>query len=320
MFKIGKLTSMLLVMTVMVTVAGCGAAQKKPVPDNLPPKEQTSVGAEPDITVFMHETGEKKTMKLEAYIEGVVAGEMKNDWPVAALAAQAIIARTFTMEAIESKGGVPERGTQASTDIKEFQAYNAKAVNDNVKQAVANTRGKVITYQGQLAKTWFHASAGGITASAKEGLNYKGDEPPYIQSTTSPDELAPEDVKNWTAPFSTDRIKEAMRKVGQASDSIEKFAIKDRGQSRRATVFVVNDTIPVSAPDFRVALGATELKSTLIDSVTMEGGKVVFRGKGYGHGVGMSQWGAHKLAQDGKKPEEIISHYYRGVTIEKRWN
>lgn len=311
--------SILVIILAVAVLAGCGA-QQKPMPGQPAPQKQNVQGAEPDISVYMHETNEKKTMKMEEYIAGVVAGEMKSDWPVEALAAQAIIARTFTLEAMESKGGVPNRGTQASTDIKEFQAYNAKAVNDNVKKAVEMTRGQVITYQGKLAKTWFHASAGGMTATAKEGLNYKDAEPPYIQSVQSPDELAPADVQNWTVTFPADKVLEAMAKQGKKADSLEKFAIQERGQSQRTTIFVANGNIQVAAPEFRVAIGSTELKSTLLDSVTMQGNQVVFTGKGFGHGVGMSQWGAHKMAKDGKKPEEIVGHYYKGVTIEKRWN
>ena len=318
-----KLYIPVLLLTLVLLLAGCGGIpQKKPDTSQPPlaPQKQNIQDSEPTIMVFMHETNEKKSMKLEEYIAGVVAGEMKNDWPLEALAAQAIIARTFTLEAMESKGGVPDRGTQASTDIKEFQAYNAKAINDNVKKAVEMTRGQVITYQGKLAKTWFHASAGGITTSAKEGLNYRDAEPPYIQAVPSPDELAPADVQNWTVKFPAAKVLEAMAKQGKKVDKLEKFAIQERGQSKRATIFVVNGQTQVAAPEFRVAIGSTELKSTLLDSVTMEGDHVVFTGKGYGHGVGMSQWGANKMAKDGKKPEEIVGHYYKGVTIEKRWN
>jgi len=189
-----------------------------------------------------------------------------------------------------------------------------------VKKAVEMTRGQVIVYQGKLAKTWFHASAGGMTASAKEGLNYKEAEPPYIKPVQSPDELAPKDVQNWTVSFPMDKVMAAVEKAGQKVDKIEKFAIQEKGQSQRATIFVVNGNVQVPAPEFRVAIGSTELKSTLLDKVAVEGNKVTFTGKGYGHGVGMSQWGANKMAKDGKKPEEIIGYYYPGVTIEKRWN
>ena len=301
-----------------LVAAGCSmfkAPQQKPGGG----PQQAVKGTEPQITVYMHETGEKKTMKMEEYIAGVVAGEMKPDWPVQALAAQAIVARTFTLEEIENKGGVPERGTQASTDIKEFQAYNAKEVNDNVKKAVEMTRGMVAVYQGKPIRTWFHASAGGITATAKEGLNFREAEPPYIQSVQSPDELAPADVKNWTASFGKMEVIATLSKMGQKVASINSVEIGEKGPSGRATTLVFNKDVKVSAADFRVQIGSTELKSMLLDKVVVEGDKVTFSGKGYGHGVGMSQWGAHKMAKEGKKPEDIVNHYFKGVTVEKQW-
>jgi stage II sporulation protein D len=309
----------LLLGLVVAMAAGCSmfkSPQQKP-PGS--PPQQTVQGSEPQITVFMHETGEKKSMKMEEYITGVVAGEMKPDWPVEALAAQAIIARTFTLEAMENKGGVPARGTQASTDIKEFQAYSEKAINDNVKKAVQMTRGMVATYQNKPIQTWFHASAGGITATAKEGLNYNKAEPPYIQSVQSPDDLAPEDVKNWKATFTKQEVMAALNKIGQKVSGIDSMEISQKGPSGRVMTITVNKTIEVPGPDLRVNLGSTELKSMLLEKIEVSGDSVTFSGKGYGHGVGMSQWGANKMAKDGKKPEEIIGHYFKGVSIEKRW-
>lgn len=310
----GLLLVMSVVLATALVLGGCSlfkGAQKKPAP--------TPQGPEPQLTVFMHETGAKETMKMEDYIAGVVAGEMKNDWPIEALAAQAIVARTFTLEQMESKGGVPARGTQASTDVKEFQAYNAKAVNDNVKKAVEMTRGMVAVYQGKPINTWFHSSAGGITATAKEGLNYKEAEPPYIKSVQSPDDLAPADVKNWTVTFTKQQVMAALNKMGQKLTTIDSVEIGQKGPSGRATSLVFNKNVQVAAPDFRVALDSVKLKSMLLDSVTVGANGVTFSGKGYGHGVGMSQWGANKLAKDGKKPEEIIGYYFPGTTIEKRW-
>lgn len=312
-----------LVMTFVLVLSGCKQApQKKEIPSPQPapaPQKQAVQGNEPEITVYMHETGQKKTMKMEDYVAGVVAGEMKADWPVEALAAQAIIARTFTVQAIEEKGGVPERGTQASTDIKEFQAYNDKEINDNVRRAVQMTRGMIITYQNKPINSWFHASAGGITALAKEGLDYKKDEPPYIRSVQSPDDMAPDDIKNWTVAFTKEKIMDVMEKQGKKVSSIDNFAIGSKGPSGRAITFVINNNITVSAPELRLGLGSTELKSLLLDKVEIQGNNVVFTGKGYGHGVGMSQWGAHKMAKEGKKPEDIIAYYFKDVTIEKRW-
>ena len=316
---------LLLVLVVALAMSGCGMlnqAQKKPAPMDQPPApiQQAVQGNEPDITVFMHETGEKKTMKMEEYIAGVVAGEMKADWPVEALAAQAILARTFTLQAIDEKGGVPARGTQASTDIKEFQAYNAKAVSDNVNKAVEMTRGMVVTYQGKPIHAWFHASAGGMTATAKEGLDFKDAEPFYIESVQSPDELAPADVQNWTASFTKKEVMTALTKLGKTVPNIDSVEMGNKGPSGRTITMLINKTTEVTAPELRVGLGSTKLKSLLLDKVEVSGDAVTFTGRGYGHGVGMSQWGANKLATMGQKPEDIIGHYFKDVTIEKRWN
>lgn len=314
-----SISYLVLLVFLCMLLIGCNKQpQKKPEIPQTP--KQAAQQSEPEITVFMHETGEKKTMKMEEYLAGVVAGEMKSEWPVEALAAQAIIARTFTVEAMETKGGVPERGTQASTDIKEFQAYNAKAVNDNVKKAVEMTRGMIMTYQGKPIKGWFHASAGGITATAKEGLNYRDAEPAYIQSVQSPDDLAPEDVKNWTIVFPKEDVISAMAKIGKKVTDISSVEIAQKGPSGRATVLMINKEVEVAGPELRVALDSTKLKSMLLDKVMVSEESVTFAGKGYGHGVGMSQWGANRMAQDGKKPEEIVSYYFKDVKVEKRWN
>ena len=316
-----------LVLVVALAMSGCGMlnqTQKKPepAPPTQPsaPQKQVVQGNEPDILVFMHETKEKKTMKMEEYIAGVVAGEMKADWPVEALAAQAILARTFTVQAIEEKGGVPARGTQASTDIKEFQAYNGKAVSENVRKAIDMTRGMVITYQGKPIHAWFHASAGGITASAKEGLDFKDAEPAYIQSVQSPDDLAPADVQNWTASFTKKQVMAVLTKMGKTAASIDSVEIGQKGSSGRATTMIINKNIEVSGPELRVGLDSTKLKSMLLDKVEVSGDNIIFTGKGYGHGVGMSQWGANKMATMGSKPEDIIEQYFKDVIIEKRWN
>ncbi len=311
-----------LAVIIAFAASGCSMMNPQSKPEQTPaaPQKQAVEGNEPEILVFMHETGEKKKMKMEEYVAGVVAGEMKNDWPVEALAVQAILARTFTLQAMDEKSGVPARGTQASTDIKEFQAYNAKAVNDSVKKAVEMTRGMVITYQGKPIQAWFHASAGGITATAKEGLNYKEDEPPYIQSVKSPDDLAPADVQNWTASFTKKELMDALNKMGKTITSLDSIEIGKKGPSGRSITLLVNKNIEVSGPELRVGLDSVKLKSMLLDKVGISGDNVMFTGKGYGHGVGISQWGVNKLTTMGKKPEEIIGQYFKDVTIEKRWN
>ncbi|MDU2064818.1 MAG: SpoIID/LytB domain-containing protein [Sporomusaceae bacterium] len=300
----------------MLSACTLFSPQKKPETEPTPPSSSQN---EPEITVYMHETGQTKKMPLEDYIAGVVAGEMKADWPVEALAAQAILARTFTLQAIESKGGVPARGTQASTDIKEFQAYDAKSINDNVREAIRMSRGKVVTYQGKLITAWFHASAGGMTATAKEGLNYKDAEPPYISPVASPDEQAPPEVRNWKATVSTEAMMTALAQIGQKVNTVDAVEITQKGPSGRAEELTVNHSVKVSGPELRIALGSDVVKSMLLDTVEVSGGKVIFSGRGFGHGVGMSQWGAYALAKSGTSATDIIAHYFQGVAIEQRY-
>lgn len=296
-----------------VVFSGCGMQNKEP--EGTQNNRQLT---EPELSVYMHETGETRNLKLEEYLLGVVAGEMRNDWDINALAAQAIIARTFTLQAYE-KGQLTSKGTNASTDIQEFQAYNADAINANVKKAVDMTRGKIATYRGIPIMGWFHASAGGQTASAKEGLDYQYEEPPFVQSVASPDELAPEEIKNWTAVYTTSEVIKALTQMEENISSINTVAIGKKSKSGRATTIVFNGDMEVSAPRLRLALGSMKLKSMLLESVEFEGNKIIFKGHGYGHGVGMSQWGAQKMAIDGKSPEEIVKHYFKDVKIEKRW-
>jgi hypothetical protein len=96
------------------------------------------------------------------------------------------------------------------------------------------------------------------------------------------------------------KVIEALGTMGKSLKDFSKVSIAEKGPSGRATVLAFDDT-RVSAPDFRVALSSTELKSTMLDAVEMQGDQVVFKGRGYGHGVGMSQWGAYKMAEEGQK-------------------
>ncbi|NLG87328.1 MAG: SpoIID/LytB domain-containing protein, partial [Firmicutes bacterium] len=192
MLRRTNLALVLVVIWTLVVSAGClKGPQKAPRPQATPAKEGPVAvarsGREPVLTLFDNKTGQKKDIKMEDYIAGVVAAEMEPSWPVEALAAQAMLARTFTLEALESKGGTQSlHGTDVSTKVEEFQAYDPSRINDNVRKAVQATRGKVLTYDGELIKAWFSAYAGPRTATAKEGLNFKEPEPPYIKSVSNP--------------------------------------------------------------------------------------------------------------------------------------
>jgi stage II sporulation protein D len=318
-----KVVLFIVVFLLIVSCASCRRQERRPAPEPAPLKIPESIsrgqGKEPVLKVYIKETGEIKELPFEEYLQGVVAGEMKNDWPEEALAAQAILARTFVMEFVSEKGGSKYEGAHVSTDIEEAQAWNQQAVNDRVKRAVERTRGEVAVYKNNYIKAWFHAHAGGRTASAKEGLAFEEAEPPYIRVVDSPDSPeAPKEDSNWTASFSRQEVEKALKETGVQIKGLNSVKVAEKGPSGRA-VTLDFDGKRVSAPGFRIAIGSTRMKSTLIDSIEVQGDRLVIKGRGYGHGVGMSQWGAYALAKEGKKAEEILKHYFKGIEIMKAW-
>ncbi|MCR3921436.1 MAG: SpoIID/LytB domain-containing protein [Firmicutes bacterium] len=327
----------ILVATMLFAVAGCSWLQRSPLP--TPPGNEEEQGEEkpvpqatipapidqgekqePELRVYIAGKNQVETMMMEKYIQGVVAAEMDPTWPKEALAAQAIIARSFTLQKIAENGGVPNREAHASTDIKEFQAYDASRINDNVREAVQSTRGQVAVYGEDFIRGWFHAYAGPRTATAKEGLEFKGPNPPYIRVVDSPaEDVIPEEERNWQESFPLARVRTVTREItGEDPGAVTKMEIADKGPSGRVVQFRVND-VEVSGPQMRLALDSTVMRSTYIEKIDIEGDKVTMSGSGYGHGVGMCQWGARGLAEDEKNAEEIVNYYYRNIDIVKLW-
>ena len=307
------------------TLSGCAVSGEfAPAPTNaatiqLPDKITKGNAGIPSIKVYVVDTEKTETMDIETYVAGVLAGEMKNDWPMEALRAQAILARTFVLKFLlekQSRYG----GADISTDIEEAQAYNAKDVNARILQAVKSTEGMVLSAGGTLPYAWFHAHSGGMTALAREGLGYDNVEPAYTLITKGQDSSkAPEDAKAWSATFTKKEVLAALEKTGISADGLSSLTVARRGDSGRATLLNINSAHEVSAPDFRIALGSTKMRSTLLTSLQVKGDSVLMAGKGYGHGVGMPQWGAYQLAEEGKKAEEIVLTYFEHVTIAKAW-
>ncbi len=297
------------------TPSGSAPAQKPAMPSKL---TKTNKNGVPILQVYVVEDKSVKEMDLETYLQGVVAGEMKNDWPLEALRAQAILARTFVLKFTTEKES-KYKGADVSTDIEEAQAYSAKEINDRVKQAVESTRGMVLASNGEFPYTWFHAHSGGKTALAKEGLAYEKEEPPYTQSVPGRESNdAPPDAKAWEASFSESEFLTACKKAGGKPTSAKEISISKRGESGRALTLSVGG-VEVSAPELRIALDSTKMRSTFLTSLAYEGGKIKMAGKGYGHGVGMPQWGAYGLAEGGMKGEEIVMQYFKDVQVVSMW-
>lgn len=261
--------------------------------------------------------GQKKNMKFEEYVAGVVAGEMKKGWHENAYAAQAIIARTFALKFMD------ENKTNVISGSYEFaQEYKPENITETIKRAVEKTRGEVAVYKDDYIKGWFHSSAAGQTTTAKVGLAYDKPEPPYTNSVKSPDDAAPADIQNWSAQFTATEIGNTLSKMGKNIGSVNNIEIANKDKTGRAGNFKVTGTAgsaTVKAAIFRTELDPMKLKSTMISKIENSNGGFVFSGSGFGHGVGMSQWGAYSLAKDDKKPEEIVSYYFKDIEIVKEY-
>lgn len=284
----------------------------------LPDKLRMGESGEPVLKVYVQSKKKLEEMPLEVYLEGVLAGEMKNDWPIEALKAQAILARTFVLKFLEEKTS-KYPGADISTDIEEAQAYDATGINGRIQEAVSATKGMVLSAQGTLPFGWFHAHSGGVTAMAKEGLEYEKAEPPYIHIVKGRESSkAPDDVANWTATFSAAEVMKAAGRLGASGTKLTDIQIGERGDSGRVTTLIINGA-SVPAASFRIALGSTEMKSTLLEEIKLSGSSVTMKGKGYGHGVGMSQWGAYGMAEQGEKAAAIVQYYFKDVAVVSVW-
>jgi len=298
-------------------IAGTATAapQESPQQKDVELPESVKDGSS-KIKVYLAADEEIKEMTVNDYLYGVVAGEVKNDWPQEALNAQAIIARTFMLEFLSSKKSKYE-GADISTDVAESQAYNPENINDAIKAAVDSTDGQVLLYEGSLIKAWFHSCSGGITASAMEGLGNK-DEPGYIKIVESDESAAPEEVAAWSHVFTREDLEAALAKMEEDVSEFDTVKVTEEGPSGRAVKIAFGDA-EVSAVALRTALGPEVFRSTLIDEFNYADGKLTISGKGFGHGVGMSQWGANKMAEEGKTAPDIINFYFNSVELVQAW-
>lgn len=297
----------------LLYTTGC---RRQPAPKIAPPAQD-----EPTISLYDNKTGQKKNIKIEEYVQGVVAAEMDTKWPVNALAAQAILARTFTMENIKSGRVKQLHGADVSTSVEESQAYDPAKINDNVRQAVESTRGEVVTHGGNYIHAWFSACDGGISATAEEGLAYTKEPTPYLRAGAQDGCLSITEPKNkaWEARIPVSQVRSAVQsRTGKDPGSITSAAIEKKGPSGRAEQIRLGGAT-VGGPALRLALGSEKVRSMLLSDVRVVGGQLVITGKGFGHGVGMCQWGARLMAEQGKTPEDIIRFYFQDIEIQRQW-
>ena len=246
------------------------------------------------------------TLDLEDYVRGVVAAEMSRTWPLEALMAQAVAARTFALyrfgQRKKSSWNLSLYDLAYRGDSAEFRAAD---------RAVELTRGVVMTYGGKPLPAYFHSTCGGRTASAQKVFDERP-LPPLAGVECQWCSRSPH--YRWRAVLALEQVSQALVQWGVArAESIEPLGTEPDGT---ATSVLVNGTTQIAASKFRAAVDPHSLKSTHF-AVNKEGESFVFEGRGWGHGVGLCQWGARQQAAAGRNWLQILSYYYPGAALKK---
>jgi stage II sporulation protein D len=263
-------------------------------------------------TVTVRSAGENgldviNEVALEPYVERAVAGEVYADWPMEALKAQAVLGRTYALYERQRHRG-------ADFDLEGSvlsQKYAAGPVPVRVQEAVGSTRGEFLSFGGEPILAAFHSAAGGQTATAEEVW---GESLPYLRAVDSPDQECPEYF--WSYEIERDDLMHVLKEAGFVPVRGEEIRVVERTASGRVAALQVAG-VEFSGRSLREVLGGRAIRSTLFD-VRVQDGLVRFLGSGAGHGVGLSQWGAHQMAREGRSYREILAHYFPGTRLRQQ--
>lgn len=275
----------------------------------------------PIIKVYNHKSGNIEDVDIEKYLCGVLSGEMSVEFNMEALKAQAVTARTFT---IYNQNTKKHKNADVCTDYKHCQEYKSKEelLNKNgqewmdkyykkIEQAVKETKGHIVVYNDEPILPLYFSTSSGNTENSEEVFSTKY---PYLRSVESPyDKNAPKYASNIKVNNSdfVEIIKKAYPNIVISEAELSKeIKIQDRSQGGSVEYIKVGDK-KLTGRDIRNLFNLNSANFDLkfnkdyVDVVV----------KGYGHGVGMSQWGAQGMANDGYMYYEILSHYYSDTKI-----
>lgn len=249
-------------------------------------------------------------LKLDDYLEGVLAGEMPASWPLEALKAQAVAARTYTLFQMQGRERDPYQ-LEGSVLDQVYSLDLPSAEKEKIHRAVQETENVVLNRGGKLFKAFYHSDCGGQTEDPSlvwgDGeINRKI--APIIDS-----ECAFNPSGRWRYQISLEDLKTKLDSAGEKwLGRIRAVRIASRTPSQRAALLAFNDgqtDLLVTGNKLREILGYKKLRSTLFTVAQKDGG-VVFSGRGFGHGSGLCQWGARSMALKGIGVTEILKHYY----------
>ncbi|MBI2789284.1 MAG: SpoIID/LytB domain-containing protein [Elusimicrobia bacterium] len=251
---------------------------------------------------------------VEEYLEGVLPHEMDPDWPLEALKAQAVVARTFTYANL---GKFRKDGFDLTADTRSQVYKGMTSVNENVRAAVRQTRGEVLGWNGKLLRVYYHACCGGATTDAGAAWGGSEESPRPLRGVRDP-WCATSPHMKWIAYFAWADLTAAISERQMLNSPLKSLRIGARDAAGYVRTFLARsggESVVVKASELRGSLGAGEMKSVRIRSVNLLKKGVEFVGGGSGHGVGLCQWGARLQAEKGRNYDKILSFYFPGSTL-----
>ncbi|HIS12743.1 MAG TPA: stage II sporulation protein D [Candidatus Onthocola stercoravium] len=275
-----------------------------------PNKEETAYFNDDlvNVTVKDVDSNEETNLDLEEYVVGVVAGEMPASFEIEALKAQAIAARSYALSKIETSTESYDLVTDITNqvyitteDMQEKWGEDYDFYYDKIKNAVSATKNLVMEYEGDVISAYYFAMSNGATEDVSLVFGESRD---YLKSV---DSSWDESVKNFSVT-TTFTKEEFCSKLSIDCSNITIGAI-DRSSTNRVNTIVINDK-EFKGTTLRTLLGlrSTDFTIDIADDIKITT-------KGYGHGVGMSQYGANEMAKNGASYEEILNHYYKDIDI-----
>ena len=265
------------------------------------------------IRVYREDVGIVEEVPIEEYVVGVLAGEMPVEFELEALKAQAVAARSYVM--IQAERNIEEDYDVVDTVMNQVyldKGYLATVWKDSytdninkIKMAVLSTKGEYISYNGKVAEALFFSTSPGMTENSEEIFSTKVD---YLRSVDSSfDEISPVYITNKT--FSLEEFYNLLEL--DYSDELNIEILKKTSTGRIKNIKINNKEFTGSEICAKLSL-----KSTYFE-IIKEDKEIIIKSRGYGHGVGMSQYGANGMALQGYNYEDILKHYYTGVEIKK---
>jgi len=256
-------------------------------------------------------------LPFEKYIEGVVASESGAGVETEALKAQAVISRTY---ALFHKNLNKEKEYDLTSSVL-HQVFKENNINPQITRAVEDTKGEILTYEGAPVETLYHSICIGKTELPEEV--WGGGSYPYLKSVDCNSKNTPYD--NWKREFTLDEIGKAAGISGGIKDiAIASYTSTGRVKTLKIAADAAGTVLEIKATDLRKSLGYKRLPSTDFsitkgaEGLSDKQSGVTLEGRGWGHGVGLCQWGATEMAREGKNYKEILAHYYPGTSLEKR--